>query len=259
MSIGPLCAAFSHMGRRRHEAPDEGSQRARMRYICRRFGTTSSHASGRRALPTVRHQPDFGALPPPPLPRTILAARSTGTAPVHPRLARGGPDGYILTTTARLPRAAKVWPRPPPHRPLASSPPPSSAPSRRDGRVSRHRPFHLATLNGVGLSEPSTTRAAAPRSKDWSSRHLGSDLDVVRPRLSPREGRPPRPAGRLSRAPGERPTRLQAAPRPRRTALLRLLGRRHGRPSQLHRPRRPPRARPPALSRPATHSAIVGA
>ena len=46
--------------------------------------------------------------------------------------------------------------------------------------MSRRRPSYLVTVDGVGLSKPSTTRAKALRSKGWWSRRLGVDLDVVR-------------------------------------------------------------------------------
>ena len=46
--------------------------------------------------------------------------------------------------------------------------------------MSRRRPSHLVTLDGIGIAKPSTTRAKALRSKGWWSRRLGADLDVVR-------------------------------------------------------------------------------
>ena len=46
--------------------------------------------------------------------------------------------------------------------------------------MSRHRPSYVVTLDGIGITKPSTTRAKALRSKGWWSRRLGVDLDVVR-------------------------------------------------------------------------------
>jgi hypothetical protein len=36
------------------------------------------------------------------------------------------------------------------------------------------------TLDGIGIAKPSTTRAAAVRSRNWWSRRLRTNLDVVR-------------------------------------------------------------------------------
>ena len=46
--------------------------------------------------------------------------------------------------------------------------------------MSRRRPSHLVTLDGIGIAKPSTTRANAMRAKCWWARRLGIDLAVVR-------------------------------------------------------------------------------
>ena len=46
--------------------------------------------------------------------------------------------------------------------------------------MSRRRPSHLVTLDGIGVAKPSTTRANAVRSRGWWSRRLGVDLAVIR-------------------------------------------------------------------------------
>ena len=46
--------------------------------------------------------------------------------------------------------------------------------------MSRRRPSHLVTLDGIGIAKPSTTRANAVRAKRWWARRLGVDLSVVR-------------------------------------------------------------------------------
>ena len=46
--------------------------------------------------------------------------------------------------------------------------------------MSRRRPSHLVTLDGIGIAKPSTTRASAMQAKRWWARRLGVDLSKVR-------------------------------------------------------------------------------